>query len=501
MAKPEYKVLYNQDCTDLFCHIKEPLEPRHVDLMVDEVADGGADVMLINPNAQRVCYPSTVWQTFWDGYAPGKREFFGPIPDADVPGREHWVSQMKRLPDQGCDYLAHALARCRHKGIAPGITVRMNDMHDVPWPGANLFSRFYMEHPDLHLHNPPVSGWSATGLNYEHDAVRQHYLALIRELVTAYDFDVLELDFLRFHCYFPRADFARHAGIMTGFVREVRSLIRASGRRLALIPRVAVTPASAYELGFDVAAWAKEGLIDGITAGAFLNTSWHTAVDEFRALLGPRIAIYACTDHAADRRDGVEERALPLDARLLRGFAAGHRAAGADGVAIFNFFCAREATPPVDPLFGVLREMRSLDGLRGKPKTYTLSSGWAIPEVDGPMQVPAAVPTGQPRRFNLFLCAEPPNARVEVELLIETSDPVAADTLWLHLNHLSAGPAFKLSEPSPAPGKTEPPRVRQTAIFAVPSAALRDGLNVLTVRNEGAQITALSLDVRVDVGQ
>ena len=71
-VKPQYRVLYNQDCTNLF-DSGGKLAPRDVQQMVDEVAHGGADVLLVNPNAQLVNYPSKVWQTFWEGYKQGDR--------------------------------------------------------------------------------------------------------------------------------------------------------------------------------------------------------------------------------------------------------------------------------------------------------------------------------------------------------------------------------------------------------------------------------------------
>jgi hypothetical protein len=63
------RVTYNQDCTDLFVTVdneKRMATPSDVDRMVDEVADGGSDLMLINPNSQigRVNYPNKVWQPF-----------------------------------------------------------------------------------------------------------------------------------------------------------------------------------------------------------------------------------------------------------------------------------------------------------------------------------------------------------------------------------------------------------------------------------------------------
>lgn len=497
----QYYVIYNQDCTNLFHITKEPITPAHVDRMVDEVAGGGADVLLVNPQAQRVNYPSKVWQTFWDGYVPGDCTFFGPVPDAEVADREHWVAQMKRLTDQGCDYLAHTLARCRQQHIAPGITVRMNDMHDAPTPGTHLFSRFYMEHPELHLHNDPFCSWAATGLNYEYPESREHYLVLIRELVQDYDCDVLELDFLRFHCYFPREDFARHCAIMTEFVREVRATLDATGRCIALLARVAASPAAAYELGFDIAAWAHDQLVDGISMGAFLNTQWHVPIAAFRTLVGDDVALYPCMDYIADRRPGLPAREMPIEPELLRGFTAGHLAAGADGIALFNFFCVREVdasnpllvhpVSPRDPSFATLHDLRALAPLRGMKKRHTIMSGWGIAETDGVLQVPLTIEWSQVRAVQMLLASEPEGTRVEAVVLFTGGATICPEQLWLQVNNTPVGPAQSV-ENLPAPAKD----IRQ-AIFVVPPAALRDGNNELALRNEGEALTIISIDVDV----
>lgn len=502
MAKLPYRILYNQDCTNLFGVTREPLTPAHVDHMVDEVADGGADVMFINPNAQRACFPSKTWQTFWDGYAPGRREFFGPIPDSDVPGRERWVSQMKRLADAGCDYLARALARCRAKGITPGVSIRMNDMHDVPWPGSHLFSRFYIKHPELWLDNGRLSGWSARGLNYEHAAVREHYLTLIRELAGGYDFDVLELDFLRFTSYFPRGDFERHCDIMTDFLRQVREILRKTGRTIALIPRVAATPASAYELGFDVARWAREALIEGLSAGMFFNTAWQVPLDAFRRLLGPDVALFAGTDNTAARPSRLLPPFLPLEPLLLRGLAAGYLAGGADGINFFNFFCPREGENPREPLFDTLKELKSLEDLRGKPKSYLIKTGQGVAETDGPFQIPVTMACGQGRAFRILMAKEPadPAVKAFVEVTFVPSKAEARQEFWLHLNDLPVGAARSIQDVAPAllnpadsPGGIAP----RVATFVAPVSAIREGWNRLAVRSEADKVTVVNLSVRI----
>ena len=138
MARLPYKVIYNDDGGNLFLVAKEAITPEHVDGAVDEVASAGADAFLLCVNAQKVVYPSMVWEKFWEDGGPkaGQTE-------------EHWVGQTRRLAeDYGCNYLERTLARCRQQGIVPGVSIRMNDMHGYPeWPDSPDFSTFYKEHP------------------------------------------------------------------------------------------------------------------------------------------------------------------------------------------------------------------------------------------------------------------------------------------------------------------------------------------------------------------
>jgi len=493
-VKPQYRVLYNQDCTNLF-DSGGKLAPRDVQQMVDEVAHGGADVLLVNPNAQLVNYPSKVWQTFWEGYKQGDRSFFGGVPDESVKRREQWVGQMAQLA-QRCDYLATALARCRKKGIAPGISLRMNDMHDAPWPDSHMFSRFYKEHPDLYL--KPITGrsWGAKGLDYAHEEVRRHFLALVRELTESYDFDVLELDFMRFPYYFERDNIDQHCNTMTGFIREVRRVLDSTGRHIALIPRVASSPDAARQLGFDVQAWAREGLVDGITTANFLGTCWDLAIEDFRELVGPRIAIYASTEVAADRRDGLPVRWLPESYEMLRGVAAGNLAAGADGINTFNFFLARRHRPvTAEEFYGGLREMRSLKHARSKPRIHVLTAGFWLPECDMPDQVPVSIRSGTERRFRMLLAAEGKGA--EVTVLVYFDGENKPEDMWLRIGPHSGSHAVEIRKGPQGKKSDKSIRKSKAAVFNVPPGVIKDGRNELTIRTGKVSTTILGIDVRV----
>lgn len=492
MAKPTYKVIYNQDDSTMFLHTEEPLTPGHVDRMVDEVADGGADAMLICANAQRTSYPSKVWETDWDGYEAAF--------DKSTAAQKHGLKQLKLLAKK-CDYMQRALARCRKRGITPGVSIRMNDMHGFPdWPDSAMFSKFYREHPELQMDGKiKYRSYSSRGLNYAHPQVRDHYLKLIGELATEYDVELMELDFQRFPAFFDRGDTQGNCRIMTGFIEEVRKLLTGTGRKINLVPRLAATPSGAHELGFDVRTWAQAGLVDGISVSQFLCTGWELPIDQFRELVGPDIAIYACSDYSARyntpfwKGQGLLREPLPTNRELIRGFAAGYLAFGADGINLFNFFCAREGreSVSVDPDFAALSEMSDLDSLRAKPRRHLLTAGFHMLECDLPLQIPIALSGIDSRQFHMVLAAEAPGQQVTVR--VNFAGAAEPKDIWLLANYRAVGHAVDISAGPSSEPKTS------VARFALPEGVIRDGRNEFIVRHENDEksINILGIDVIV----
>jgi hypothetical protein len=479
-----FRVMYNQDSSNLFYVTKESLTPAHVDAMVDEVADGGGDTFLVNVNAQKVNYPSRVWENYWHDFRPDDRSYYGLAEDMDVQGRRHLVSQMQTLAQQ-CDYLERALGRCKSRGLKAGVSVRMNDMHDVPWPKSHLFSQFYRDHPEFYLPDIPIRAWASRGLNYEYKEVRDYFLLLIREVIEDYELDVLELDFLRFTAYFDRVNITQHCETMTGFLKDVRKLIDGSGKSVELLCRIAATPAGACGLGFDVRGWG--GLVDGVVIGMFLNTGWELPIDHYRELVGDDVALYASSDYFAARWEGLPGEPLSTNGELLRGFAAGYDALGADGVEMFNFFCSREGSAPIDPAFDVLGEMR--DKKFGNARRHLLTAGINHGESDLAVQVPVAMDAKHPRRFEMVLAVLETD-RDRTLILILDGD-VKRDDLWVCVNDVYVGCAVDV-----VAGVKD---VCQSfyARFQLPSECVVQGRNQILIRNEGEPVTVLGLDVRV----
>jgi hypothetical protein len=467
--KPNYRIIYNYDSGPIFFQ-KEPVTPEHVDAMVDEVADAGVETLLTCVNDQTTCFPSRTWQTLWDGYTEGDRSFFVDVPEERIANREHYIQQAKRLADQ-CDYLERSLARCRQRGLTPGLSMRMNDMHGGgEGPRSHMRSRFYQENPQFHVKCIEPRGYAREALDYSHTQVRDNAMALIRELVEHYDHDLLELDFTRFAFYFDRSNIDEHCEIMTAFLRDVREMIAASGRNITLIPRIASNPGAARQLGFDVAAWAREGLVDGITVSQFINTGWEMPLDHFRELIGPDVGLYAGTMSWAQRWEGMPPEVLVNSPELLRGFTTGYHAMGADGINLFNFFCCRQAKPPIEPSFETLAELRDPQALLDKPRRHVISGGKQLVECDLPSQVPVVMEKDESRRFEIVLAAEAKGSEVTARFFFEGENK--PDELWLRIGMHSVGHAVKIQKgprtTTPGVKQKKPPRDSNVALFRVP---------------------------------
>ena len=137
-------VLQNEDSTNFFFYHDIPAGQagQTIDRYVDVLAGAGVTVLLCNTNARRTNYRSDVWQAFWDGYdpdGPDDQPFLAPIAKDDRilaaianDDRKAWrrlVGNMLEVHQQGIDFPARVIERCRHHGISPWITLRMNDVH------------------------------------------------------------------------------------------------------------------------------------------------------------------------------------------------------------------------------------------------------------------------------------------------------------------------------------------------------------------------------------
>jgi hypothetical protein len=236
----------------------------------------------------------------------------------------------------GRDPFGYFLGKLRAAGTETFVTVRMNDVHEPTAADEWNMPRVRREHPDAIVDAAAVArgdtDWRNWAIDYSRPEVRAFMLAIIGELLERYEFDGMQLDWMRFprHLSGSREEIWAKRELITGFVAEVRALCRAKGRQL--IVRVPTSVAGCGFLGLDVVAWAQRGLVDAISTSHFLNTDFFQPIAELRAALGQHaVPIYGGFD--------LEHGAQRHSPESLRAAVTGLYASGADGINIFNFPC------------------------------------------------------------------------------------------------------------------------------------------------------------------
>ena len=293
-TKPLTGLFHNEDSTQIFFTQQFPPNKAGevIDKYVDVMAAAGVKVFLCNTNSRRTNYASRVWDTYWDGYdakGPDDQPFLKPIPAADVKKYRNLVGNMQAVHQQGIDYPARVIQRCRHDGMSPWITLRMNDCHYNDIPTHPFHGGFWRKNPQFYRKNCP--GYFATCLDYAHPEVRDFYKALVVETLDRYDIDGLELDFLREPYLFSAGKEAEGAPILTDWIRDIRKLADAAaaqrGHPIRLGVRVPSRPETSLAMGLDAVGWAREGLVDLLVATPrWATLEFDMPLTRWRELLG-----------------------------------------------------------------------------------------------------------------------------------------------------------------------------------------------------------------------
>ena len=258
------KVAYSDDCSVL-----SVLEPADAVATVHRFLDWTTERIPIDYWALLSACPDVCMYRTRAGEIMGQR--------LDPGDRSVFTRGMDLLLQQGTDLLQVYLDRLHDKGIKVLAEIRMSDTHhkDHLWEieGCPIFS---IEHP--HYAIPRHDGIKEVALDYSHAEVREHRLAIMRELAQERDVDGLELNFMRWAKHFERDRGHEKAPIMTDFVGVIRGMLDDAARmrgvgRLVLGARVASTIDENLLLGCDVIAWIKRGYLDYVVPSEH-NCTW-----------------------------------------------------------------------------------------------------------------------------------------------------------------------------------------------------------------------------------
>jgi len=505
------RLLYNYDAWGPFLkgHSTEAIH-RNIDLF------SGTQVttVMLSPNAgQSLSYPSQVGEMCNSRpldseqqaiLHKGMGEVFAKATEGIA---ELW--QKQRI-----DTFGLLVQRALSQGLEVFGSFRMNDVHMAHMQDGQgpYTDRFYREHPEWRV----PGSWA---LNYGIPEVRQHRLAQLEELVRRYPLHGLELDFLRGIPYFPSDSavqsqlvtpetatrstpgFPRDMAetsipMMTAFVKEVRQMTnrvsRETGRNILLSARVPSSLAGCRRVGLDPVGWHQEKCLDFLTVGYFLHLFFDLPVDLFKAAL-PGLTIYGCVDYIVGgpyidkylyARDGSAE--------IYRGATAALLARGADGVMLFNMYVCRGNDPDPkgkdwrhDEPLEVLKDLRDLDSLEGKPKLYLVDYRFDLFDrtfYDTKAQLPQDTTPEIPLVTRLWIGEKRLNDR-KITLRVAAENLAPGTIVRVQINGLgqeAAKPATR-SHLFPEPYDQMPLKLKDCVDFGIRPEDMRFGVNEITV--------------------
>lgn len=385
-AEPKPRVLFNDDAQMLS---EAPLDgtTQFVKAWLEkEIAAVPFSTYVFLAATPDICtYESQAGETYGDRFGPAYSK--------------GWTPGIRGLRREGTDSLKVVTSHLHAKGKEVLVAIRMNDTHHRSLSRDNpQCPRFALENPQFVIKQPD-GRTNETALDYSHEQVREHRLAIMREIAEGYNVDGLELNFVRWAKHFPRDEGREKAPIMTKYVGRIRDMLDAAARkrdreRLILGVRVPESIDACWLAGIDIETWVRQGWIGYIVVSTWNNTDPQLPVDEFARFAKPAgvDTIVVMGNMIGTIYDGppkILDRPVAMSAKHktdsylgmliteaeARGAAANYYTWGADSISFWNvgihFGSAATAAPEQQARIARWTQaVRSKESVFAGPRTY-----------------------------------------------------------------------------------------------------------------------------------
>ena len=212
----------------------------------------------------------------------------------------------------------------------------------------------------------PRYEWS---YDYAHPAVREDKLDVLREIMSDYEAEGVELDFLFVPKFFKTGEEEKHAQAMTDFVADVRRLAdevgQAQDRKVVVSARVFHQREANLRLGLDVETWLANGSLD-LVVGQMSEQFMDTGAFDVGWMVDAAQSAGTGTYVRPTRRVYDERTPVP-ELEMYRAFAQTVRRQGADGL-----YLGYLRWPFSQVEYDILREMAYPDAFARRDKRYIL---------------------------------------------------------------------------------------------------------------------------------
>ena len=347
------RIIYNTDGNWVFNYLKNR-DPKDLTVILDALQGTAVDIVTVlvgidDDLSWRGSDHGQMWGDNIKNWDPDGDEARPSVGGMDMSAVQRLHQNLAAVTDDGHDLLKIYIDRAQEVQLGIFASFRMNDGHgnyeDRGWYGRSIQK---MERTDLLIGSP--AGWRAAARSdewnfawqwdYAHEEVRNRFLGLFDEVLTRYEFNGLELDFIRQPPFFKSGQGSNHTSTMTDFIRATRRIVlrhkARKGQEIKLIVRVPPSIDHSRELGIDTEAWIREGLVDAVVMASVGSCSQQ--IDIHRAVQTAResgVLIYTGFDSRPQEtspQGGYDNNPVTV----LRGAALNGYKQGASGVHLFN---------------------------------------------------------------------------------------------------------------------------------------------------------------------
>ncbi len=240
------------------------LEPNDYTFVLDQLVSSGVDTLIYFAGLEGgvAMYDSRVSQTWGDNVVKWKH-----------PVWYRAARHLQQLLADGYDPLKLLCDRAQQKGIwmIAGNWIGLQGGERAVDEGYGRKSDFVFDNPKFQVgtdHDPRAEYVDSARFSFLHAEVRRERFRVFEELLTRYETDGIELNLVDFAPFCTFRQVNRLSELLTEWLRELRVVARSAeesqGRRKRIYARIPSSPDAWTVLGYDVAAWVTEELVDGL---------------------------------------------------------------------------------------------------------------------------------------------------------------------------------------------------------------------------------------------
>lgn len=316
ITKPtKYKLIFNSDGNAVFKDAKGDIK-KWLSNIFDPLEESGVGAL------------------FWnDGAGGNTANYISEVLDLTGSRNNLIDPNLQKIINQNIELPELLIREAKNRGLDIFYSYRLNDIHDRFMPEE--LPRFKMSNPDWIIGPMNYDGIETgyTSLNFALDEVRNLKISIIAEIINKYNFDGIEIDFMRSPPFFKPEDINRKSYLMTDFLKKIKKLIDnktlTSGKKKYLAVRINESLIGAKKDGLDIEEWIKYSLVDYIILG---SGAMKINIKEFKKILKNSDTLIYPTLY------GWPSKYNPIPENLARGLALNYHNQKADGLYLFNWF-------------------------------------------------------------------------------------------------------------------------------------------------------------------